>query len=466
MVTTRRAWRAGLGLALLLGLGLPAMAGGPDGRGQGLRPSGDALKGTQSYDDYERPQACRQCHSDIFAQWKGSMMAQSYTHAWDEIEYFELAVRHGQLDPKFKPVADGCNGCHAPLSFLAGDVPPPRPEKGSRANEGVSCDVCHTIPGYDEGVLYNFSWHTEPGRTKFGGRGGDNSPAHDLVKTPALQAAKFCANCHNEKNPWSLYVKGTYNEWLAGPYSKEGVQCHACHMPAGPGQRAVTDGKRHDDMRHHLFHGAHVPAKTNGAIDVVLHADTDEAEPGEPVVITVHLFNQKAGHKIPTGSVEDRLLYLHVEATDSQGKAWHLPVTPKGFEGEEWTIASDSALGYQDLKRVMGLEGEFAGLPRDGVPAGDRIFRMPYLTEQGELTICQWNTASFGVDYRIGPREDRLETYRWTLPDKLPPGPVTVTATLSYQLLVRPVAEFLKVPADESADRVINVGRTTFEVLP
>jgi hypothetical protein len=34
------------------------------------------------------------------------------------------------------------------MAFIAGDVPPPRPEEKSRANESVSCDVCHTITGF------------------------------------------------------------------------------------------------------------------------------------------------------------------------------------------------------------------------------------------------------------------------------------------------------------------------------
>jgi len=454
-------WTGGIAAAAVL-----VLAGVWASEGGSPLKMGDEALGSRTYEQYERPASCRQCHPEIYAQWKNSMMAQSFTHHWDEIEYFQLAVKHAELDPKFKPVADGCNGCHAPISFLAGDVPPPRPDKNSRANEGVSCEVCHTISAFDEDRLFNFHWHSSPGRTKFGGRGGENSPAHSLVANPGLQTAKFCATCHNEKSPWGVYVKGTYNEWRDGPYSKENVQCHTCHMPAGPGRRAVTDGKRYEDMRHHLFHGAHVEAKTRGAIDVVLHASQEEAEPGEPVVVTVHLFNQKAGHKIPTGSVEDRLLYLQVDAVDSKGNSYPLSVDRKGFEGEEWTIASSDAVAYQDLRYVMGLGDDFVGLPRDGVRTGNRIFRMPYFTEKGEMTICQWNTARFGVDYRIGPRENKLETFTWVLPDTLPPGPLVVTATLHYQLLVRPVAEFLKVPEEEYRDRMINSGSVVVEILP
>jgi hypothetical protein len=428
------------------------------------KKSGEALHGIYKYKDFQRSAFCRQCHREIYYQWKQSMMAQAYTHHWDEIEYFNLAVEHGKRNPKFKPVANGCNGCHTPFAFMAGDTPPPKPSKRSMANEAVSCDVCHTISGYDEAVLYNFSYFPSPGRLKYGNRGGKNSPSHDLKKSDAHGVAKFCATCHNEKSPWGVWVKSTYNEWLEGPYAKEGVQCHTCHMPTAPGRRAITEKMHYPDIRQHLFHGAHVQSKISGAIDVLIQPSGDEFEPGEKVVFTVQLFNQKCGHKVPSGSVEDRMLYLQVEAVDSKGKVYHLPVDKKGFEGEEYTIASQ-AKAYQDFAEMMDVPEGFDGLPRDGIPVGNRIFRMPYFTEKGIMTICQWNTARLGIDYRIAPRETKIETFTWTIPDSIPEGTVRIIATLNYRLLVKPVADFLKVPEEESRDRLINRGETAIDIF-
>ncbi|MCK7525400.1 MAG: hypothetical protein MZV64_51235 [Ignavibacteriales bacterium] len=68
----------------------------------------------------------------------------------------------------------------------------------------------------------------------------------------------------------------------------------------------------------------------------------------EVIRFTVALFNQKTGHKFPTGSVEDRIVWMHVEAVDAKGNVYHLPVDKKGFEGEEYTIGADvlSLSGY------------------------------------------------------------------------------------------------------------------------
>lgn len=148
--------------------------------------AGDAAKGSKKYDQFERPEVCKSCHADFYQQWRQAMMSQAYNHHWDEIEYFDLAVAHAEKVPDLKPVADGCNGCHAHLAFLAGDVPPPRPAANSRANEGVSCDFCHTVRGYEGEVPNNFSYISTPGRTKYGSKPGRTIPS---PRDPILEAS-------------------------------------------------------------------------------------------------------------------------------------------------------------------------------------------------------------------------------------------------------------------------------------
>ncbi len=157
-------------------------------------------------------------------------------------------------------------------------------------------------------------------------------------------------------------------------------------------------------------------------------------------------------------------MWLHVEARDAAGHVFHLEVDRKGFEGEEFTIASPGTLAYQDIGDIKGLE-DFKGLERDGdVPAGDRIFRLPYLDEQGRMTVAQWNTAAFGPDYRLAPLQAVTETFTWQLPDDLPEGEVTVTAEVYYSRLVSSVAEYLNVPREESLPVLVGSHTTTFEV--
>ncbi len=422
-------------------------------------------KGKNKFKDFESASKCKTCHPGIYEQWTQAMMSQAYTHHWDEIEYFDLAVAHAKANPELKDVVDGCNGCHTPIAYMAGPLPPPRPAEKSMANESVSCEVCHLIQSSTKEPPFNFSYVIEPGRTKYSGREpAVESPAHKIVTSQFYRTTEFCGTCHNEKSPFGVWVKSTQLEWKDGPYAKEGVICMDCHMPKGGPFLNALMTKPYDDARLHLLNGGHDKGKVGGAIEIRIQPDLREAEPGETVVFTVVLFNQKTGHKFPTGSVEDRIVWLQVEATDSKGKTYHLNVDKKGFDGEEYTISGDY-LAYTDLRIPLG-KPDFKGVQRDGIPYGNRIYRMPYFDPEGVMTMMQWNTASLGTDYRIGPKEAKVEKFTFKLPFDVAPGEMHVKAVLNYQLLVKPVADLLNVPADESEIIKVNEHSTSLKILP
>lgn len=424
--------------------------------------AGDELLGKYPYEMFKKPERCAQCHVEIYQQWRQAMMSVAYTHHWDEIEYFRLAVPHAEKEPMVAGVKAGCNGCHTPLAFMAGDIVPPKPEAGSRANESVSCEVCHTIGGFKGEPPHNYGFIARPGNVRFGPRPGKRSPEHETQELELFAKADLCGNCHNEKSPFGVWVKSTHIEWSEGPYAEEGVPCQDCHMPAAPMLNAKM-GTRYPDVRQHIFHGAHDPGKVRGSIEMRLTPDSREVVLGDPVTLTLVLFNGKCGHKVPSGSAEERQLWVRVEATDGAGKVFHLPVDKKRFEGEEQTITSNEP-AYFDIGEIMDIP-DFKGLERDALPEGDRIFCLPYFDPKGRRTICQWNTASQGVDYRIGPRETKVETYTWELPFDLKPGTVKVRATIYYKRLVQSVADFLEVPADETEVIEVNWTETTFTAM-
>ena len=262
-------------------------------------PAGEEAFHSKQYSDFEKPETCQSCHTDIYQQWSQAMMSQAYTHHWDEIEYFDLAVAHAKAVPELKQVVDGCNGCHAPLAYLSGDVPPPRPAENSRANESVSCDLCHSIIGFKGDVPFNFNYISSPGRMKYGAKAGLKSPHHDTEYNEFFTKAEFCGTCHNEKNPYGIWVKSTQLEWKEGPYGQQGVVCQQCHVPKALGKNAKM--AQEDVVAQHLFHGAHDPGKLAGAIEMRMHPEEREIEYDGTAVIKVQLFNGKPGHKITPG---------------------------------------------------------------------------------------------------------------------------------------------------------------------
>ncbi|GAB4175034.1 MAG: cytochrome c family protein [Calditrichia bacterium] len=419
-------------------------------------------KGKIPYDQFEQAETCGSCHTDFYQQWTQAMMSQAYTHEWDEIEYFKLAENHARVNPELRDVIDGCNGCHTPMAFLAGDLPPKPPKANTRANESVTCDVCHTISGFQGDTPFNFNYILQPGDTKIGPKDNIDSPYHQYQYSKFISTAEYCGTCHNEKDPHGVWVKSTQLEWKEGPYGKDNIPCQTCHMPKAIGKSASMSDEAL--VAQHLFHGAHDEGKLKGAIEIRVHPEEREWEIDDLVTLKVQLFNGKCGHKVPSGSVEDRIMWLEVKVIDKKGNSWMLPVVPKGFEGEQYTIGSDE-LAYQDMGIPLEIK-DFKGVRRDGiVPVGARIFRMPYFDPEGRMTIMQWNTKSLGVDYRIGPRETKIETYQWEIPDDAEPGTYKVRVTLKYQRLVQSVAEFLEVPKEEYDIVEINHAETWFNII-
>ncbi len=429
----------------------------------GFSPGWSAEMGQFRYKDFQKPEKCGTCHREIYQEWKASMMSKSFSHRWDEVEYFQLALRHAQKEPKVAGVKAGCIACHSPLAFLAGDIPPKPVAANTRANEGVSCEVCHHISGSTEEEPYNFSFIIQPGKTKIGPRADAKPMGHKVKTSTFIKSAKFCATCHDEASPYGAWVKSTYREWKAGPYAKEGVTCQDCHMYRAPGKAALMGPKR-QDLAHHVFHGSHSPTKLAGAVDLALYTNKHDVSPGATVKIRAELFNGKVGHMIPSGSTEERMLWLEVWAVDATGKKWILPVDRKGFTGEEYTIADPKAYAYQAMGEIMEIPN-FKGLKRDGdVPAGCRIFRKPFFDPKGRMTICQWYTAKNDlVDYRIGPRQTRIETYTWQVPSSAQ-GPITIKAYLYYAQVPSSVGKFLKLPADEYKPILVNAAEIKLNV--
>ena len=349
------------------------------------------------------------------------------------------------------------------MAYVAGDIPPARSADGTRANESVSCDVCHAITRFAGEVPFNFNRIIEPGEIKQGKRANLESDYHEIAVNGFLATAEFCGTCHKEKDPFDQWIKSTHLEWCDGPFGQTGIVCQDCHMPPAP-TSLVEGGPEYADARQHLFYGAHSASNLRGDAEVRALLRPAANSASHPLILEVVVVNAKAGHMIPSGSAEERLVWLHVTAGDAKGKVHHLPMDRKGFAGEEFTIASDEALAYQDFGDIQGL-ADFTGLMRDSqVPAGDRIFRLPYLDRQSRMTVAQWNNASLGPDYRLPPLQAVPETITWILPADLPRRDLLVTAAVFYARLVSSVADFPEVPAEEYAAVQMRSETTVVEV--
>ena len=416
----------------------------------------EELIAKHTYDDYEDPYVCMGCHFDIFKQWNASSMAKGMTNKFMQAQYFKLALPDGKADKKVEGVIGGCIGCHAPASFVVGDIPPETAEKNTPANRGVFCDFCHTITGMKGEMPFNFNYTIDPGKIKRGPFKDSISPHHDTAYSEFHTKAEFCGMCHDEVNPFNVKVKATYTEWKKGPYAKKGIQCQDCHMtPAGrlgddgkphyASGIVATGGPRREKYFTHRFPGAHTPGQVEGAIKLNVSADKETVAPGDTVTITVKLTNVKVGHMFPSGSSEERQLWLHLTATD-QNRINHIPwKSSKPNEPDAVYGITSNKPAYQGLEKNIKPGKKFDGFSRDALPEGDRLYHLFFEDPDGYLTLSQYYAAKIVYDNRLKPEETRVETYQWKIPSDIAKGEIFIDAKLNYRYMPQSFADYLEI---------------------
>ncbi len=258
--------------------------------------------------------------------------------------------------------ADGCG--------LVGNID----ETTANDFEGVTCHLCHRMvindsppPGEEGNYLENAEYWiddevcpggSEPCRHGPYDYASPPEPPHEWAYSAYHEGSQICATCHNVTNPvltlidesgvdtGILYpIERTYNEWDQSEYRIGGsaeATCQNCHMPdaTDPDSYACIfeNIDRAGDMPQHHFVGGNtwVPAlledqygatidNGTGFTDTIARAEAmlesaasleltapPAISPGGTLDLEVKVTNL-SGHKLPTGYVEGRRMWIHVE---------------------------------------------------------------------------------------------------------------------------------------------------------
>ncbi|MDR2093106.1 MAG: hypothetical protein LBP58_07315 [Azoarcus sp.] len=322
---------------------------------------------------------CGECHLKETLEWATSMHAISdldliYDSTVRENTAASRAGKAGHGDEKGR----WCESCHNPLGTLAGAVTLANSVQEIEAmEEGTACVVCHAVnraePLAGNGALevdingiFRYSHPAliaaAPSRHV---RDMRARRSHPLMGDSAL-----CGACHTEIRPTSvnaatppLNLQDTYSEWRQSPYARAGIQCQDCHMAADPAGfvAALKRGERPRKTVSHRFVGNNyllsntaLPAgllsalrggsppglnrlydraafkkelgRTNEAVVALLREAAElrvDAVPGTPddgvPQLRVFVTNAGAGHALPTGPLDQRYLWLEVQAKDAMG---------------------------------------------------------------------------------------------------------------------------------------------------
>lgn len=241
---------------------------------------------------------CGECHGKMEREWKTS----AHARAAQTPVYQAMRSRADSAS---------CDRCHAPLLAVTDPSEP-------AAQEGVSCDVCHTIAELTpkrSGAGFALRVHDN---IKYGPLcDAKDHYFHRMGCSPLHLDSTLCAGCHLLYLPGrggqELPVFTEYEEWSQGPYPSMGIHCQGCHMPEETAEVAVGSPQR-VGVAHHGFLGREGTLRREAIqLRVAVAGNQNELH------VQVRLRNTGAGHKVPTGFPGKRLL-LRVRTLDQAGQ--------------------------------------------------------------------------------------------------------------------------------------------------
>jgi len=249
---------------------------------------------------FESSATCKECHEDIYRNWRNSLHALAFTNP-----IFQTAYNKAYRETKGE-ARKYCLGCHAPTVRITGDYDAELPITA----EGVTCDFCHTVTKIDLETPGS-PFVSSPGDVKRSVLRQAESPHHKTEYSSDFASSKLCAGCHSFKNRHGVAVGDTYKEWENSEFAKEGKQCQDCHMQQIAGRTAIEGGR--DKIHDHSL--SHNLASMREAVKLQF---METKSTGSRFSAQVEIHNAKAGHNIPTGTPE-RHLVLEVQTKDRGG---------------------------------------------------------------------------------------------------------------------------------------------------
>lgn len=324
---------------------------------------------------------------------------------------------------------------------------------------------------------------------------------HDWEKSPFHTESNMCGTCHDVTNPLfdrqpdgryafndldephptfeardGFPLERTFSEWQASAFGQGPVDmggrfggargplvstCQDCHMPTTTGTACAPSigGPVRDDLALHDFRGA-----TTWMLDAVrnLYPDTETFLSAEsvaaakarnvefmrqasdmhlavvrPSTLYVRIVNQ-TGHKLPTGHLEGRRMWINVRFLDAGGQ---LVREYGAYDPDEATLVHDTKI----YEAVVGLDEAMAAYlgvqpgPSHLFPLNNKFFldnRIPprgFTHEVFELIQAE----PVAYSYRDGQYWDH-SSYA------IPPGATRAVARLLYQTITREAVEGLR----------------------
>lgn len=229
---------------------------------------------------YPSATLCKECHQDIYEEWKNSRHAQAYT---------SKAFQESTNGSDFK----ACLPCHIPDTLFSETLK----ARSLQENEGVTCTACH----YSEG---KFVGPIETSAIIF---------AHPIeVNSTFYRSSLFCGKCH----------ESTYQEWFQRQQKSQNSQktCQECHMSEvvrratqgdNPLSNFIVSFEKEGRFKRHHFQLSEIE-NLSGAFEISLH-EVSSSSLSKKIKL---LFKNALPHSLPTGSFGSQHVLLKITFQD------------------------------------------------------------------------------------------------------------------------------------------------------
>lgn len=377
---------------------------------------------------YEPCGSCGGCHDHTYQQHLGSMHSGSFSNPVFLAEYTQEVLPAARSTANGFRDARSCTACHAPVAHKKSRARLVIPDPAASASSSVTCDFCHTITGYRGVEPGNGNYTVAPGPLKFGPLRTRTDWHHHYSELQTK--SEFCAICHSVRNQYGLDIKSTYVEWKESRYAADGIQCQDCHMSVDgfltkgravhesglAASMSLGSSPVRETLYTHRFQGARSQSQIEGAIQLAFDPSSAKPVAGETLLLNLLVDNSRTGHKMPSGSVELRFLWLEAYA---EIDGHHVDLVPSAREG---------SAGYDVTGVHAKLDEEILA---GAVPPGRRIYRTILVDRRGKATLSSHLAESASFDNRLNASEIRVEGFRLMLPDSKALK-ATLFATLFY----------------------------------
>lgn len=241
-------------------------------------------------ESFQSATVCSQCHPEIHRTWRFSRHASASTGPLFQVSLDRIRKENPGLELP-------CEYCHDPVRFF---LEPGDPKASIFAQEGVTCDFCHSVEFLIQGIQgAGFPRYLVNPGTKFGPYPTaveSKNGAHKTKFSSLHIRSVFCAGCHEYRNEHGVSILSTYSEWEESFYRGRSVHCQFCHFP-GMFDAPFIDPERKKGPLGHDMIGGHSSEILSKALPIRASLTSD----GKEACVTIQVKNEFVGHKFPSG---------------------------------------------------------------------------------------------------------------------------------------------------------------------